>query len=78
MTQKTYETISDMMGDSKADFIAKDLKHTYQDLLAELSESPSDTPIVSYDPIEEAKFILAKLEALENVYSWYATDNIKD
>jgi hypothetical protein len=78
MTQETYKTISDMMGDNRTDFIAKTLKDTYNDLLGDLSKLSGLVPIISTDPIEEAKYILAKLEALENVYSWYATDNIKD
>lgn len=78
MTQETYETISDMMGDNRSTFIAKDLKRTYQDLLDTLQDLSAPVPITSHDPIEEAEFILDKLRALENVYSWYATDNIKD
>jgi len=78
MTQETYEIISDMMGDNRSAFIALDLKSTYADLTEALASIGDTPPIESHDPVEEAKYILDKLEALENVYSWYATDNIKD
>lgn len=78
MTQETYTAISDMMGDAYAEFIAMSLKNSYKNLLEELVDQTQPPRIFSYDPIEEADYILQRLKALELTYDWYATDNIKD
>lgn len=72
-----------ILGDNKAEFIAKDLKETYNDLAQELrfiadGAFPNNAPIYSYDPKEESDKIMDMMEALAVVYSWYACDNIKD
>lgn len=78
MTKETYEAISDMMGDNKTDFIAKDLQQAYENLKKDLENVGYGVPIVSDNPIEEVEFILKHLHAIEVVYSWYATDDLKD
>jgi len=77
MTNETYETLSDMLGDNATEFIAKDLKKTYATLISSL-KNPQGAPYVSDDPEVETEFILSTLKAIEKVYSWYDTANIKD
>ena len=75
------EIFKEMIGESKAEFVADSLKETYDELMNEkhlLKNEALRSPIWSYDEDEEREELNGMLDALEIVYSWYSCGNIDE
>lgn len=76
-----YKLLREMLGDNIAEFIAEDLKETYDDLLIELQDTLLDkikAPMYSFDKDIETKELKKLLEAVKLVHSYYSCDELKD
>lgn len=73
------ELIKELIGEENSEYIAQDIKESYDVLQEEYNKTFDDidrTPIWSYEKDEELLKIEEMMSAMEIVHSWYSIQHI--
>ena len=79
MTELKYSLITEMLGDDKSSFIARDIKESYEDFsadLVKLNNKENYCRFFSLNDSEERKEIKKLLNAMKIMHSFYSTESI--